>query len=75
MPGIRTGTDVGVLEGPSIFGHDNDGVKNPKIEEGFTDSVWGDGTPKNSAAEKVRALEEAGMAPSDIPAFLRKQAD
>ena len=75
MPGTRTGTDDGVLEGPSIFGHDNDGVKNPKIEEGFTDSVWGDGTPKNSAADKVRALEEAGMAPSDIPAFLRKQAD
>ena len=36
-------------------------------------AIWR--TPKNEAAAKVQALEEGGMDPLDIPAFLRKQAD
>jgi cell division protein FtsZ len=36
-------------------------------------AIWR--TPRNEAAAKVQALEEGGMDPLDIPAFLRKQAD
>jgi cell division protein FtsZ len=58
--GLRTGTD-------------NIPVLTPDYNQLDAPAVWRD--PRSSAAARVSALEESGLAWQDIPAYLRKQAD
>jgi cell division protein FtsZ len=81
MPSLRTGTDdvdiIPTLTQPVGFATPAGGttLAHPSLRPvagGGSPQVW---TTRTSAAERVDALTKSGMDESEIPAFLRKQAD